>query len=348
MKTLFILLFAILLLGLSACGKVEERDAFGQANETLLAGDYDSAYKQYEAFVENGEFLAEAYRGMGICQIHKGEFDKACLSFERSLIQVEEQDFEFTTDVNLYLAYCRSLRGETDKAISIYSNLLKKESNADILYLRGRLYMQKGEDEQASADFERAAELTSDYDLFINIYSIYKEHQKDADGSAFLEKALEIANREGGEHYEQGLVHYYLQNYAAAKEDLIAATKEDPSDTKALLLLGRVYLSMDDIASARAMFKEHTENEKLAAVAYNGLALCEMADGNYEEALDLIATGLSFGDEGANQSLRFNEIVAYERMYDFETARTRAASYITYYPTDEAGLREMEFLASRS
>ena len=52
------------------------------------------------------------------------------------------------------------------------------------------------------------------------------------------------------------------------------------------------------------------------------------------------------GNEG-KQELYFNEIVAYERKQDFDTAKTKAEEYVSRYPSDEAGQKEWEFLSTR-
>ena len=80
---------------------------------------------------------------------------------------------------------------------------------------------------------------------------------------------------------------------------------------------------------------------------YNGLAMCSLASGDYEVALSDIHYGLSLPDDGSRQDLLFNEIVAYERTLDFDTALERAEAYQALYPTDEAGRKELTFLRSR-
>ena len=106
-------------------------------------------------------------------------------------------------------------------------------------------------------------------------------------------------------------------------------------------------LFRSDIADARAVFREHTKQESTAAGAWNGLALCDIAEQDYESALRNVEEGLQTADENAIQGLLFNEIVIYEHMRDWKTARSKAAAYVGRYPADEAGLREYEFLSSR-
>ena len=95
------------------------------------------------------------------------------------------------------------------------------------------------------------------------------------------------------------------------------------------------------------MFREYLDNPRCAAASCNGLALCDMLDGNYDSALSHIAEGLSLHDEAVNESLLYNEIVVYEYKQEWETARIKAAAFTTMFPSNEAGQREYDFLMTR-
>ena len=47
--------------------------------------------------------------------------------------------------------------------------------------------------------------------------------------------------------------------------------------------------------------------------SYNGLALCAIADEDYDGALSYISQGLALDGTEGKQDLYFNEIVAYEK-----------------------------------
>lgn len=112
----------------------------------------------------------------------------------------------------------------------------------------------------------------------------------------------------------------------------------------AMLLLGRVYLEMEDPASARSMYQEYLQKSEQGAKAYNGLAMCDIYDGAYDSALENIAQGLKENSKEDEQGLLYNEIVAYEYKRDFATAKEKMKIYLEQYPEDEAALRENEFL----
>lgn len=341
-------LAAVLSFSAAGCAKSDAKKLYGTASKELEKQSYDDAAKDFQKVIDEGYYIPESYRGLGLAQMCEQDYPDASISFEKSLLNVEGQSRSFQRDVNLYLAHCREMQGETDKALDIYNDLINQSADAEVLFLRGRLLLKTDQDSAAEADFDRAVQLSSDYVLYINIYEVYADEDKGADGSRYLEEALKTANATADDYYHQGLIHYYLQDYDDAKDALTKALKADSEDTASLYLLGKVYLATGDTADARAVYKDYVSDKENGAGAYNGLALCDIADGNYDSALQNIKDGLTFNDSSVNQALLYNEIVVYEKQHDWSTGTTLAASYIAEYPSDEAGLKEYEFLSSRS
>ena len=125
--------------------------------------------------------------------------------------------------------------------------------------------------------------------------------------------------------------------------------EDSNKDSKeAYLLLGMVYLSQKDVSNARAMYQQYMEmQEENQARGYNGLALCDISEGNYSSALEQIQKGLEIAEKGDVQELLYNEVVVYEKMQDFNTAKTKMASYMELYPDDVEAGKENQFLQYR-
>lgn len=347
MKKTGILLIAAVLL-LTGCGRSDAVSAYQAGCKALEAGKYENAEKQFQKAIDTKYYLAEAYRGLGIAEMCSTDYAEACIAFERSILNIEHQDESFYRDVNLYLAYCRSYNGQTDKAMEIYNSLLKRnENDTEVLFLKGRAELSSNDDSAAKRDFNAATAKSPEYDLYINIFECYDRLGKNGDGTEFLEKALKIADQNEDADYNKGLVNYYLENYDDARDNLISALKTNPNNTRASLLLGKVYLKMNDTADARAVYTSALKNKDAEAGAYNGLTLCDLADKDYDSALSNVEKGIALDDEDANQGLLYNEIVVYEMQKDWANAKIKAAAYVAAYPTDEAGVRENEFLKSR-
>lgn len=114
-----------------------------------------------------------------------------------------------------------------------------------------------------------------------------------------------------------------------------------------MLLLGRIYLEMDDPTSARSMYQEYLAESENGARAYNGLAICDIYEENYDAALENIQKGLAENNEDERRGLLYNEIVAYEYKKDFVTAKEKMNAFLELYPDDAEALRENEFLSTR-
>lgn len=106
-------------------------------------------------------------------------------------------------------------------------------------------------------------------------------------------------------------------------------------------------MEQEDTAHARQMYEQYMEQHGQTAEGYNGIVLCDIAEGDYDGALGHIAQGLAVKGESGKQDLYFNEIVVYERKLDFETAKAKAKAYTEKYPTDKEGMREYAFLKTR-
>ena len=177
----------------------------------------------------------------------------------------------------------------------------------------------------------------------------------EADGTRYLEAVLSTEAKGAEDLCSRGRIYYYMGDYTNAQKELTDASNQ--GSTEALLVLGMVYGAQSDYANARAMYQQYI-NQKLddtsgdqtqtAAQGYNGLAVCDMAEGNYDSALENISSGISIASDDEMQSLLFNEIVAYEKKLDFSTAQEKAVSYVGMYPEDEEAAKELDFLKSRT
>ncbi len=332
---------------LSGCGIREEKTLFDEASALLLDGAYAEAEQAFTELASNGQYTAESYRGLGIALLFEGDYPDADIAFSKALLYSDSDDPAFLRDVREYTAYCRYKTGKIGEAKTLYDELIAEKPDPDLLYLRGRINMAQGNVETAQDDFRDAVSMSDDYNLYISIYELYKEYNMNADGADFLRDALAAADRSESDSYGRGVVEYYLENYSRAKTELIAALREDPDNERAVLLLGKTYLAMDDAADARAMYREHMTNPACEAASCNGLALCDLSEGEYESALSNIQKGLALHDDGMDESLLYNEIIVYEHMQDWESAKSKAAAFAARYPTNEAGQKEYAFLSTR-
>ncbi|MEE1032262.1 MAG: tetratricopeptide repeat protein [Ruminococcus sp.] len=340
-----ILILLSVLFCLCGCSDQKLEQAYTEGMQALEKEQYDEAITAFETVIEGQYRLPETYRAYGIAWLEKESYPEAIAAFSRSLNEMETQDLAFKKDVMYYLAEARLSYGELEKAKAIYGDILEIEKDPQAFYLRGKAYLVQNDFENAEKDFLRAVDGCEDYNLYINIYQLYVEKNKTIDGNQYLELALAMTPGTGEDYYQRGRIYDYQKNYEKAKEELISSLKAEYAD--AMSLLGKIYLKMEDVTSARGMYQEYLAQGVNNARAYNGLAMCDIYEGKYDEALENIQKGLAENNEAENQGLLFNEIVAYEYKREFTTAKQKMQAYLKEYPEDAEALRENEFLSTR-
>jgi tetratricopeptide (TPR) repeat protein len=68
---------------------------------------------------------------------------------------------------------------------------------------------------------------------------------------------------------------------------------------------------------------------------------------DYQGALEAFQEAMNIEDNGMMQTLKMNEIVAYEKLMEYQKATALLESYLKSYPDDETAQREYEFLKTR-
>ena len=125
-------------------------------------------------------------------------------------------------------------------------------------------------------------------------------------------------------------------------------TAADKGSTEATLILGMVYMAQGDTSNARSFYQQYIDADgDDPAKGYNGLALCDISDGDYDSALQNISQGLGDATSDEMRDLLFNEIVVYEKKLDLSTALSKAQEYVQTFKDDDAAAKELTFLQSR-
>ncbi len=319
-----------------------------QGNAALEEGDYKEAQELFREALSDGEQRFLACRGLGMAYMGLGDYENAETAFEEALDAADARMPSNTEDVQLYLATVQYRQEEYEDVIATCTDLLDEsdEGDADAYFLRGSARLCEGETDAASEDFDAAIELSpEDYDLYLNIYESYAKENLSGMGVSYLQAALDLKGMDTDYYYNQGRVYYYLENYDQAQQMLIGPVEEGYEP--AMFLIGKVYLAQDDRTHALAIYEQIQKQFGDSTECFNGLAMCAIQSGDYDKAIDYISQGLALDETEGKQELYFNEIVAYEKKLDFETAKAKAREYIDRYPTDEAGKQEWAFLSTR-
>lgn len=331
---------------LAGCGAGDAPSYTKQGMEAVEALDYDKAISLFQTAAENGEEERLLYRGLGLAYLGKTDYGAAIDYLETALKLgsgwVEDLDF----DINYYLATAYYKNGQLQQAVQVYDAILgMRPEETDAYYLRGCVKLSEGNFDGAKADFDAA--VTQDpknYDRMIRIYMVLEEYGYREVGQVYLQDAMK-ENEKSISDYDMGRICYYMGDYDNARnflEKLKTAT-----DYGAALYLGRTYEAMGDYNYAASIYAGYVDYDQTKAEIYNQLGLCRMQLGEYQKALEAFQMAMKIEGNDMMQTLKLNEVLAYEYMGDFKTAAALMNSYLRTYPDDETAKREYEFLQTR-
>lgn len=335
----------LLLFVLSGCG--EDTRSFDQAGKDLEQGSYSYALSGYQDSIAQEVRSTLSMRGAGIACLRMGDYNKAVEYFTQALGQ-KDAEGSLRKDLLSYRATAFYSAEDYANAMADCQTLAEEFKNdAQTHFITGCVALAMDSYDEAQAEFNASYEMDPSYDNAIRIYEIYLDRGMEADGTKYLERSLKDNEGKGGSACDRGRIYYYMEDYDRAAQELIESSNDNNSE--ATLLLGMVYLARHDASNARAMYQQYIQNEpKRAAKGYNGLALCDVEEEKYDSALNNIQLGIPTATTEEMQSLLFNEIVIYEKMLDFASARMKAEEYLAMFPEDKKASRELTFLRNRT
>ena len=330
---------------LTGCGG-ENQKTYEQANADLEEANYDYALNEYQACISAGYKLAQSYRGSGIVKLRTGDYQGAIADLTNALND-EKTGKSDRKDLLEYRAAAELKAELYDQAMADCQTLAEDYSlNANDYYLTGCVALAMDSYDEASSNFSEAYGSDSTYEMAIQIYEAYLGQDMEADGTRYLEAALKTEAKTADDYCERGKVYYYMDDYENARTELTTAA--DKGSTEATLILGMVYMAQGDTSNARSFYQQYIDADgDDPAKGYNGLALCDISDGDYDSALQNISQGLGDATSDEMRDLLFNEIVVYEKKLDLSTALSKAQEYVQTFKDDDAAAKELTFLQSR-
>ena len=332
---------------LTGCLKKPEGGVLtGQGMDAIQKQDLRGAEELFQEAIAAGEDEVTAYRGLGIAYMGQARYREAAQAFETALSCCDSKMPKTRADIQLYLASAHYRNGDYASVITVCGQLSEESPCAEASFYLGGAYLNMDEVSRAREYFDEAVSMQpKDYSLYLQIYEAFEEKNLTAVGDEYLQTALKIQPEDSEGYYRIGQIYYYLEKYEDARRVLVNPVEE--KYLPAMELMGEIYLALEDYPHALAVYQNLMQEQGENTFVYNGLAMCCIASGDYDQALSYIETGLALeGDEG-KQQLRFNEVVVYEKKLDFATALIKAEAYAELYPTDEAGVRELQFLNTR-
>ncbi len=284
-----------------------------------------------------------AYRTIGINAMEAEDYEGAMEAFNSALEQASEIG-ENEIDICYYKAAAQFASGDFEGAIETYSALLESDGkNSDAYFLRGCVYLKRGDDTKAREDYAAAVKYAETDEIYLPIYYSLSGAGYEAEGKAYLDEALEKrVGRNAKNHTVKGRIYLIRGEYQEAVKRLKEAVEK--GDVDANLYLAQAYEALGDAGQSEACIAAYVEEYPQSSVAFNQLGRKEMEAGNYQEAAAYFQEGLEQQEVTNEQQLRSNLIAAYEYSGDFEGAWELMEAYASDYPGDEAAMREILFL----
>lgn len=171
----------------------------------------------------------------------------------------------------------------------------------------------------------------------------------------------------GEEQIAQGYELLEAGEYAAANEEFesalaqaeeTSAKKADEKSekyiaTQAYQGLGMSSYELEEYQKCVEYLKlAIEEGESQTAMVYDLLGISSMKLDDYESAVNYFEQGLTLETDVENsekmyKEMRYNKVVCYEQLADWEAARTEAEAFLALYPEDEEMQKEYTFLKTR-
>ena len=329
-----------------ACGAKEKTDNISLGMEAVQNLAYEEALQYFNTALEEKEDERLVCRGMGLAYMGLSKYEEAIAYLEKALRLSDGSVQDIDYDINYYLATAYFKNGQTQDALQSYDAILAlRPKEIEAYYLRGYVKLCGGSFENAKEDFDKTISLDpQNYDRLIQIYIALVDNGYREVGKEYLQQVI-ADNEKSISNYDLGRIYYYLEDYESAKNYL--SQVKISSDYEASLYLGRTYEALGDYNYASSIYNDYTLNDQSRAEIYNQLGLCRMQMGEYELALMAFQSAMNIEGNEMMQTLKFNEIIAYEYMKEYKTAAALMSDYLKSYPDDEAAQRENLFLKTR-
>lgn len=323
--------------GFSLIGEEKFEEALNQ---------FDKGYSEKDNQVvrENNKAL---YRGKGIAKLRLGKYEEAKEEFLKALSLKEYHELD--ADIKKYIALIEIKLGNYPEAIQLYEDLQKIEKpDAESFFRLARAYQQIGDLEKAEKSFDEGIALDRDnFNAYFGKYELYMDEGLEDKAKEALESAAGIKVTDDTGVFNRGILEFLRGNYDKATVDFEVAY--DKNIKEASYYLGRIASLKKDYQTAKVFYQRFQAETNLIIMSgwYDGMALCEMKEGHFEEALQYVKKGLTLEDLSYTKSLYLKKIAIEEELNHYPEAYDTTLEYLKLFPNDERIKKESLFLKSR-
>lgn len=338
------LLSALLIVSLGGCkGKISYYET---AQEAMDKGNYEEAIENYNKAIMEDEKLQLSYRGAGISYFMTGDYDKAEEFFVRGLQEADGVVRDVELDMSYYLAEIYVCKGQDDKAIDVYTDIINFDSKqTDARIYRGTLYAKLNQTDKAKEDFKEVVLTNKDsVSIYYHCYNALAS-VNDEEAETYLQKGIACKDDSKEGLYMKGCLYKASNNLQEAKKFL--EESKTAGYGKANYMLGQIAEEQGDYQTAIACYNDYMKVENPDVSEYERIINCKILNGDYDSAMENIDTAISNAGESQKKALRFEQIVILEKTGNYDSAKEKMNQYLSDYPDDENAKRENIFLKTR-
>jgi tetratricopeptide (TPR) repeat protein len=262
----------------------EARTRYQAGAAAFEAGDYDTAIEELtQAIAADGNF-AEAYHLRGVVYVEGGMYEEAEADLSQAIGLRPDLAAAYSERGRLYLNNLERPEdavADLNRAIELDPEL----ANAHFWHAQ-YYYYYDGDDAQAMSDLDRVIELSPDLaDAWVLRGEIYFDREEYDQAVSAWSRAVELAPEYSGVWKTMGEAHYWQEEYEEAITCYDEAIELDPSDLETYYHRAFAYFRLGDLDAALADLDKFLLLEPDNSGAHYGRGQVYDAAGRYEEAI---------------------------------------------------------------
>lgn len=149
---------------------------------------------------------------------------------------------------------------QEEKMVFLDAKIKRNPKDAELHFLRGQLFMEMQNVNNAIRDFQKATELNpKEVKYFTALGDAFFSNGNVGDSYKALQEALRIDENNLEALLKMGEISFYSRDYDRAIESLSKVTKIDQNNRTALFMKGFVYMEKGDTSNAVGLFTKVTE-----------------------------------------------------------------------------------------
>ncbi len=226
-------------------------------------GEYREAIAPFESVLRDQPDWTQARHLVGLCYLLDERFADATAALEQ-LWTVLNGDLNYLYE----LALAAGSAGRHDLEDRALARLLEVgQKSAPLHLLFGKAYLNRGEDERALAELEKAAEIDPKLPML---------------------------------HYHLGIIYKRKHDYEKAKEEFLQDVAIEPDVAYSYDELGTICLGLDQNEEARRYFEQALQRNSRLPASWYGLAKIDRAAKRYTEALKALDAAYALVPQSAS------------------------------------------------